>query len=96
MCRFNLINIYKLGILENYDGYQGIEPNMRFYSDARYDVFKYLQISNRIYGVTVNINYLQRTARFLYLEAFIRLNKNDIYKSVNESGAFQWLAYNLY
>ncbi|ODV80386.1 glycosyltransferase family 15 protein [Suhomyces tanzawaensis NRRL Y-17324] len=91
MCRFYLGNFYLLPELQKYRYYWRIEPNVDFYTDIKYDVFKYMEAKKRIYGFTINLYDIDRSVETLWPETLKFLNKGDNYKYVNKNGAFQWL-----
>lgn len=95
MCRFNLVNFYKLPELQKYKWYWRIEPDVEFYSHLNYDVFKYLEKTGKIYGFTMSIYDIEETIETLWTDTLSWLNEGDNYKFVNENGPFQWLTNNL-
>lgn len=94
MCRFYSNALYQLPALQKYRYYWRIEPNVRFYSDIEYDVFKYLQGTRKIYGFTINLYDIHQSVRSLFQETLKFLNKDDNYKYIDPNGAFQWITEN--
>ncbi|WEJ94765.1 putative mannosyltransferase ktr4 [Yamadazyma tenuis] len=94
MCRFYSGNFYNVPELQKYKYYWRIEPDVKFYSDIRYDIFKYLQGTGKVYGFTVNLYDIDETLTTLWPETLKYLNEDDNFKYVNENGAFQWLLEN--
>lgn len=94
MCRFYLGTFYNLPELQKYKYYWRIEPNVRFYSDINYDVFKYLARTKKIYGFTINLYDIDQSVETLFPETLKFLNSGDNYKYVNPNGAFQWITEN--
>ena len=94
MCRFYLGNFYRVPELQKYKWYWRIEPKVEFYTDVNYDVFKYLEATNRIYGFTINLYDIEQTIELLWPDTINWLNTEDNYRFVNPNGAFQWLTEN--
>ena len=55
MCRWNSGLFYKHPALENTQYYWRVEPNVHFFCDVDYDVFRYMQDNNKTYGFTVTL-----------------------------------------
>lgn len=94
MCRFYLGNFLRVPELQKYKWYWRIEPKVEFYTDVNYDVFKYLEATNRIYGFTINLYDIEKTIELLWPDTMRWLNTDDNYRFVNPNGAFQWLTEN--
>lgn len=94
MCRFYLGNFYNVPELKKYQYYWRIEPNVQFYNDLKYDVFKYMEATKKVYGFAINLYDISETVVSLWPETLKFLNKGDNYKYVNPNGAFQWLLEN--
>lgn len=94
MCRFYLGNFYNVPELKAYQYYWRIEPSVDFYTDIKYDVFKYMEATKKVYGFTINLYDISKSVETLWPETLKFLNKGDNYKYVNPNGAFQWLLEN--
>lgn len=94
MCRFYSKSFYNLPELQKYKYYWRIEPNVQFYSDINYDVFKYLRRTRKVYGFTINLYDIDESIETLYPETIKFLNSKENYKYVNPNGAFQWMTEN--
>ena len=55
MCRWNSGMFYKHPALEQYQYYWRVEPNVHFFCDVDYDVFRYMRDNNKTYGFTINL-----------------------------------------
>ena len=55
MCRWNSGMFYKHPALLDTQYYWRVEPNVHFFCDVDYDVFRYMQDHNKTYGFTVNL-----------------------------------------
>ncbi|KAI3407049.2 KTR4 [Candida oxycetoniae] len=91
MCRFYSGSFYNLPELQKYKYYWRIEPQVDFYSDVTYDVFKYMEATEKIYGFVIGLYDIEETVKSLWPETLKYLNTGDNYKYVNENGSFQWL-----
>ncbi|OBA17980.1 glycosyl transferase [Metschnikowia bicuspidata var. bicuspidata NRRL YB-4993] len=94
MCRFYSGLFHDLPELQKYKYYWRIEPNVRFYTDLNYDVFKYLAGTKKIYGFTISLYDIRQSVRTLLPETLRFLNQGDNYKYVDPNGAFQWITEN--
>lgn len=94
MCRFYSGNFHKVPELSKYKYYWRIEPNVRFYTDLNYDVFKYLAGTGKIYGFTINLYDIEQSVETLLPETIKFLNQQGNHKYVNKNGAFQWITEN--
>jgi mannosyltransferase len=55
MCRWNSGMFYKHPALANTRYYWRVEPNVHFFCDVDYDVFRYMQDNNKTYGFTITL-----------------------------------------
>lgn len=94
MCRFYSGTFYNLPEMQQYKYYWRIEPNVQFFSDINYDVFKYLSGTRKIYGFTINLYDIDESVETLFPETLAYLNTGDNHKYVHENGAFQWITEN--
>jgi len=95
MCRFYSGNFYNVPELQKYKYYWRIEPDVKFLTEVKYDVFKYMEGTGKVYGFTMNLYDIEVTVPTLWTETLAYLNTGDNYKYVNPNGAFQWLLDNL-
>ncbi|CAI5757613.1 unnamed protein product [Candida verbasci] len=91
MCRFYSMNFYKVPELAKYKYYWRIEPNVHFYTDIQYDVFKYMESTGKIYGFTISLYDIEESIKTLWPETLHFLNQDDNYKLINPNGGFQFL-----
>ncbi|KAI5954734.1 KTR4 [Candida theae] len=95
MCRFYSGQFYNVPELQKYKYYWRIEPQVNFYTDVTYDVFKYMETTGKIYGFTVSLYDIEESIKTLWPETLKYLNTGDNYKYVNPNGSFQWLVEDL-
>ncbi|KAI8887303.1 glycosyltransferase family 15 protein [Backusella circina FSU 941] len=53
MCRFQSGFFFRHPLLDQYDYYWRVEPDVDYYCDIDYDVFKFMRDSNKKYGFTI-------------------------------------------
>lgn len=94
MCRFYSGTFYNVPELQKYKYYWRIEPSVKFFTDVKYDVFKYLEGTGKIYGFTLSLYDIEDSVTTLWPETIKFLNTGDNYQYVNPNGAFQWLLEN--
>ncbi|KAJ5182511.1 mannosyltransferase KTR4 [Penicillium capsulatum] len=83
MCRWNSGLFYKHPALEKYRYYWRIEPNVRFFCNVDYDVFRYMEDHNKTYGFTISLYDAPQTIPSLWPETRAFLAANPSYLSDN-------------
>ncbi|KAL6453618.1 KTR4 Probable mannosyltransferase KTR4 [Candida maltosa Xu316] len=91
MCRFYSGQFYNVPELQKYKYYWRIEPQVKFYTSIDYDVFRYMEDTQKVYGFTINLYDIEESVKTLWPETLKFLNQNDNVKYVNQNGSFQWL-----
>lgn len=66
MCHFNSGFFYKQKILDNYDYYFRIEPDVEYMCDFQYDPFTFLRENNKDYGFVIAIHEYENTIPTLW------------------------------
>ncbi|KAG7661733.1 uncharacterized protein J8A68_004791 [[Candida] subhashii] len=66
MCRFESGFFWQQPIMDKYDWYWRVEPNIEIYCDINYDVFKYMQDNNKVYGFTIAFHEFRNTIPTLW------------------------------
>ncbi|GMM56456.1 alpha-1,2-mannosyltransferase [Maudiozyma humilis] len=56
MCRFQSGFFWRHPLLDDYDWYWRVEPSINLYCDIKYDVFKWMQDNEKVYGFTISIH----------------------------------------
>ncbi|RLV90776.1 Glycolipid 2-alpha-mannosyltransferase 2 [Spathaspora sp. JA1] len=76
MCRFESGFFYRHELLQDYDWYWRVEPEIDIYCDIDYDVFKFMQDTNKTYGFTISIKEFRATIPTLWQHTkdFIQAN----------------------
>ncbi|CCF58469.1 hypothetical protein KAFR_0E03170 [Kazachstania africana CBS 2517] len=93
MCRFYSRKFYHHPLLKDYKYTWRIEPDVNFYCNIDYDIFKFMELNDKVYGFVLNLYDSPQSVRSLwtYTMEFLRENPNYI----NKNGAFEWLKENL-
>ncbi|KAI9894336.1 MAG: alpha-1,2-mannosyltransferase (Kre5) [Vezdaea aestivalis] len=76
MCRFYSGFFYKHKLLEKYEWYWRLEPEIKYFCDITYDPFRYMRAANKTYGFTIAVKELKETVPniFRYASAYKRNN----------------------
>ena len=74
MCRFYSGFFYKHELLQKYDWYWRVEPEIKYFCDITYDPFIAMARSNKTYGFTIAVKELKETVPniFRYASAYKR------------------------
>ncbi|KAH0285185.1 alpha-1,2 mannosyltransferase [Aureobasidium namibiae CBS 147.97] len=76
MCRFYSGFFYKHELLQKYDWYWRVEPEIKYFCDITYDPFIHMERNNKTYGFTIAVKELKETVPniFRYASAYKRVN----------------------
>ncbi|KAF3009768.1 alpha-1,2-mannosyltransferase (Kre5) [Curvularia kusanoi] len=76
MCRFYSGQFYKHELLQKYEWYWRLEPEITYFCDITYDPFIHMIRNNKTYGFTIAVKELRETVPniFRYASAFKRMN----------------------
>jgi hypothetical protein len=74
MCRFYSGFFYKHELLQKYDWYWRVEPEIKYFCDMTYDPFIHMERNNKTYGFTIAVKELKETVPniFRYASAYKR------------------------
>ncbi|AQZ11724.1 YUR1 (YJL139C) and KTR2 (YKR061W) [Zygosaccharomyces parabailii] len=88
MCRFNSGYFFRQKVLETYDYYFRVEPDVEYYCDFPYDPFKVMRRNNKKYGFVIAIYEYEDTIPTLWdaVEEYMEENKEDINLENNSYG----------
>lgn len=89
MCRWNSGMFYKHPALLDMQYYWRVEPNVHFFCDVDYDVFRYMRDHNKTYGFTVNLYDSPQSIATLWPETIKFLAANN--HLIHENNAMSWL-----
>ncbi|KAG8990007.1 alpha 1,2-mannosyltransferase 2.4.1 [Tulasnella sp. 427] len=80
MCRFNSGFFFRHDLLQKYDYYWRIEPNVKFYCDLHYDPFLFMQDNKKVYGFTISLPEYGETIETLWdtVKEFIKAHPEYI------------------
>ena len=90
MCRWNSGFFYKHPALAEYQYYWRVEPNVHFFCDVDYDVFRYMRDHNKTYGFTITLYDSPQSIATLWPETmkFVAANKEYL----NGNNAYKFLS----
>ncbi|KAI9831347.1 MAG: hypothetical protein M1819_005121 [Sarea resinae] len=76
MCRFYSGFFYKHELLQKYEWYWRLEPEIKYFCDITYDPFVHMARANKTYGFTIAVKELKETVPniFRYASAYKRVN----------------------
>lgn len=66
MCRFESGFFWQNELLDEYEWYWRVEPNIHIHCDLNYDLFKFMQDNNKVYGFTISIHEFRATIESLW------------------------------
>ncbi|KAF2731902.1 alpha-1,2 mannosyltransferase KTR1 [Polyplosphaeria fusca] len=89
MCRWNSGLFSEHPALRDYDYYWRVEPNVQFFCDVDYDVFRWMQDHNKTYGFNINIYDDPHSVATLWPETLKFLE--DYPDHVHPNNAREWL-----
>ncbi|PSS23487.1 glycosyltransferase family 15 protein [Amorphotheca resinae ATCC 22711] len=89
MCRWFSGFFYRHPALNDIRYYWRVEPNVKFFCDIDYDVFRYIGDNNITYGFTINIYDDPNTLPSLWPETMNFTSKHPEY--LNPSNSLDWL-----
>lgn len=92
MCRWNSGLFYKHPALADTQFYWRVEPKVHFFCDVDYDVFRYMQDSNKTYGFTINLYDDPKSIPTLWPETVKFLAQHP--EHINDNNAMDWLTDN--
>lgn len=89
MCRWNSGMFYRHPKLQNTKWYWRVEPNVHFFCDIDYDVFRWMEDHNKTYGFTINLYDNPESVASLWPETMKFITDNNKY--VHPNNAIKWL-----
>ncbi|VEU23217.1 DEKNAAC104347 [Brettanomyces naardenensis] len=81
MCRYNSMFFYKHPIMNDYDLYWRVEPNVDFMCDILEDPFRYMEETQTQYGFTIAFQEIARTVETLWERSMGYFLRNDTVKN---------------
>lgn len=89
MCRWNSGMFYKHPRLESTKWYWRVEPNVKFFCDIDYDVFRWMEDHNKTYGFTINLYDNPESVESLWPTTQKFMQDNSKY--LHPNNAMKWL-----
>ena len=80
MCRFESGFFWRNELMEEYDWYWRVEPGIKIHCDLDYDLFKFMEDNDKVYGFTISIHEFEATIPSLWQHTkdFIKLHPEHI------------------
>lgn len=79
MCRFESGFFWRNPLLDEYEWYWRVEPGIEINCDLNYDLFKYMQDNEKVYGFTISIHEFEKTIPTLWQHTKDFIEKNPQY-----------------
>ncbi|POY76736.1 hypothetical protein BMF94_0328 [Rhodotorula taiwanensis] len=92
MCRYQSGFFFEHPLLDSYEYYWRVEPNVKFLCDIPYDPFKVMKQHNRTYGFVVTLYEYQETIPTLWQTTKDFIDKNPQYLA--EPNMMEWISPN--
>lgn len=97
MCRYESGLFYRHPLLDDYEWYWRVEPDVKLHCDINYDVFKFMRENNKKYGFTISIKEYPATIETLW-EATLNflekhpehVNKNCMLDFISDDGGYSY------
>ncbi|PSK76967.1 glycolipid 2-alpha-mannosyltransferase 2 [Candidozyma auris] len=82
MCRFESGFFWRHPLLDEYDWYWRVEPGIQVHCDLNYDLFKFMEDNDKVYGFTISIYEFDKTIPTLWkhTKEFIKLHPEYLAK----------------
>ena len=90
MCRFNSGFFFRQSILDNYDYYFRVEPNVKYYCDFPYDPFRVMRLKGKKYGFVISLYEYEETIPTLWdaVEEYLVASDETILRKEDSAYAF--------
>ena len=89
MCRWNSGKFYHHPALKDLDYYWRVEPGVEFFCDVDYDVFRFMELNDKVYGFVISLRDAPQTIESLWPTVETFMEKHPKYLHVNNS--LEWL-----
>lgn len=83
MCRYQSGFFWRHPLLDDYDWYWRVEPDIKIYCDINYDVFQWMQDNEKVYGFTITIHEYVDTIKTLWETSMNFFNQHPNYMANN-------------
>ncbi|ODV62844.1 glycosyltransferase family 15 protein [Ascoidea rubescens DSM 1968] len=83
MCRYESGFFWRHPLVNEYEWYWRVEPDISFHCDINYDLFKYMEINNQTYGFAISLKEFHKTIPSLWKHTKLFLKKNPDYLHQN-------------
>ncbi|GMM31704.1 putative mannosyltransferase [Martiniozyma asiatica (nom. inval.)] len=93
MCRYYSIQFYNHPRMQQFKYYWRFEPNTDYFCDIDYDVFKFMEHNDKVYGFVIALYDAEQTVETLWPLTMDFAKRHPHW--INNNGAFNWLTENL-
>ncbi|KAH3900232.1 probable Alpha-1,2 mannosyltransferase KTR1 [Saccharomycodes ludwigii] len=97
MCRYESGLFFKHPLLDDYEYYWRVEPDVEFFCDIDYDVFKFMKDNNKMYGFTISLHEYEETVKTLWntTKSFLEehpqyLHENNMMDFISDDEGFSY------
>lgn len=88
MCRYESGFFWRHPLLDNYDWYWRVEPDIKLHCDIDYDVFQWMRDNDKEYGFTISIHEYKETIPTLWKTTKEFIKEHPEYVDKNNMRAF--------
>ncbi|CAI4057806.1 hypothetical protein SUVZ_02G5880 [Saccharomyces uvarum] len=88
MCRYQSGFFWRHPLLDEYDWYWRVEPEIKLYCNINYDVFQWMQDNEKVYGFTISIHEYDATIPTLWKTSMDFIKENPQYVDKNNLMSF--------
>ncbi|CDR44157.1 CYFA0S14e00254g1_1 [Cyberlindnera fabianii] len=85
MCRFNSGFFFRQELVNKYEWYMRVEPDVEYYCDFEYDPFEVMRLNHKKYGFVISIHEYEDTIPTLWDETMDFFEENPQYLHPNNS-----------
>jgi len=89
MCRWNSGKFYHHPALKDVRWYWRVEPGVHFFCDVDYDVFRYMEDNDKLYGFVINLYDSPESIETLWPQTLEFLAEHPEY--IHKNNAMEWL-----
>ncbi|AWU73578.1 hypothetical protein CAS74_001377 [Pichia kudriavzevii] len=88
MCRFYSMSFYNHPRMQQFRYYWRFEPNTDYFTNIDYDVFKFMEDNDKIYGFTIALYDAHETVKTLWTETKAFIGSHPEYVHPNSAASF--------
>lgn len=92
MCRFNSMFFYKHPIMQEYQYFWRVEPEVSYHCDILEDPFKTLKDNDMMYGFTISMEELPNTIETLWSTSKLYFDQDEIQSALPEDNLLKFVS----